>query len=104
MPQPKRAPAKKPPPLTPPKTPAAKTTAPRKVSRAEAAKAVADLKAKPRKGSWRGVQFDLPPMLPATFAFDVGEMMADDGLDFGLIHNLMVGVVGADAWRAMRAK
>lgn len=104
MPQPKQAAAKKPPPLTPPKAPAAKTNGARKISRTEAAKAIADLKAEPRKGSWRGVQFDLPPMLPATFAFDVGEMMADEGLDFGLVHNLMVSIVGADAWRAMRAK
>lgn len=96
----------KPAPLQPPKPRAAKKNGatPRKVSRAEASKAVADLKDKPRKGVFRGVEFELPAMLPASFVFDIGEMMADGGIDFGLIHRLMVGVITPESWRLVRDK
>lgn len=88
-------------PLEPPKS-KKNGAAPRKVSRAEASKAIADIKNEQRFGTFRGVQFKLPASLPATFIFDVGEMQAGDGTDFSVVHRLMVGVLGAESWRAVR--
>lgn len=90
MPQPKKAPAKRP---------------ARKPTRAQAEKAIAELKDKPRTGDFRGVKLTLPAQLPATFIFDVAEMQADeDGTDFAVVHRLMVGMLGDKQWRAMRLK
>lgn len=99
MPQPKKAAA-----ATKPRPAKSNGSGPRKVSRAEAQKAIADLKDKPRNGEFRGVKFELPSTLPASFVFDVGEMMDDGGIDFGLVHRLMTGVLGAETWRQIRDK
>lgn len=78
--------------------------APRKVTRAQAQKAIAELKDKPKTGEFRGVRFTLPPKLHASFLFDVGEMQAGDGTDFSAVHRLMVGFLGVEQWRAVRDK
>ena len=97
MPQPKKTAVK----------PAAKRNGagPRKVSRAEAQKAIAEMKDTPPVGDFRGVKLTLPAKLPATFIFDVAEMQADeDGTDLAVMHRLMVGLLGDDQWRAVRRK
>lgn len=86
------------------KTPTKNGAAPRRVPRAEAQKAIADMRERDRVADFRGVKFTLPPKLPATFIFDVGEMQAGDGTDFGAVHRLMVGLLGAEQWRNVRDK
>lgn len=104
MAQPKRAAAKVPPPS--PKRPAAKKPPARKVPRAEAAKAVAEIKdaEKPRTGSFRGVPLTLPPVLPASFAFDCMEIGEAEGSTMTDIRAIIVGLVGVDQWKQVRAK
>lgn len=102
MPQPK-----KPAPLTPPpKRKPAVRKPPAKVSRAAAAKAVADMKDKPKKGDFRGIALTLPAQMPAVFVFDVAEAeeALRDGQGFGPLRRLMIGFIGEDQWRAVRQK
>lgn len=76
-----------------------------KPTRAQAAKAIAEMKSKPRTGEFRGVKLTLPDQLPATFVFDIAEMQADEtGTDFAVVHRLMVSLLGDEQWRAMRRK
>src|SRR4051812_6175469 len=80
-------------------------SSPKKPTRAQAAKAIAEMKDKPRTGDFRGVKLTLPAQLPATFIFDVAEMQADEtGTDFAVVHRLMVSLLGDEQWRAMRRK
>lgn len=83
-----------------------KRAAPRKVPRAEAEKAVAEIKnpAKPRIGSFRGIELTLPPTLPASFAFDCMEIGEGDGSTLTDMRALVVGLVGADAWKLVLDK
>jgi hypothetical protein len=95
---------------TPPENsarPKTKKAPPRKPARAAAEKAVAEMKQtprKPRKGDFRGVEFTVPADVPASLSFDLAEITADGGIDFGELRNLMVTLMGAEAWRAVRRK
>jgi hypothetical protein len=104
MPQSKRAAASEPPPLTPPAP--KRATRARKVTRAEAEKAVQEIKNpdKPRVGTFRGIELTLPPVLPASFAFDAMEIGEGDASTLTDIRGLIVGLVGLDQWRLIREK
>lgn len=73
-------------------------------TRAQAQKAIAELNDKPRSAEFRGLKLTLPAQMPATFVFDIAEMQAGDGTDFGVMHRLMVGFLGAEQWRQVRDK
>ncbi len=74
-------------------------------TRAQAEKAIADMKVKERTGDFRGITLTLPAQLPATFIFDVAEMQAEeDETDFAVVHNMMVGLLGREQWSAVRRK
>lgn len=74
-------------------------------TRAQAEKAIAEMRDKPPTGDFRGITLTLPAQLPATFIFDVAEMQADDDeTDFAVVHNMMVGLLGREQWSAVRRK
>lgn len=86
--------------------PTAKKTPPRKIPRAEAAKAVAEIKNpdKPRVGTFRGIELTLPPVLPASFAFDCMEIDESGRSTLTDVRAIIVGLVGVDQWRQIREK
>jgi hypothetical protein len=59
---------------------------------------------KPRTGTFRGIALTLPPVLPASFAFDAMEIGEGDGSTLTDIRGLVVGLVGLDQWRLIREK
>ncbi len=77
---------------------------PRKVTRAEAEKAVAEIKDGPKAGDFRGIALTLPPVLPASFAFDALEIEVSGGMALKDVRSVLVGLVGEDQWRAIREK
>lgn len=90
---------------SPPKPAARKNGTAKQPTRAQAEKAIAEMRDKPRSGDFRGIALTLPAQLPATFIFDVAEMQAeDDETDFAVVHNMMVGLLGREQWGAVRRK
>lgn len=106
MAEPKRAATGESSPIKASKPRAAKKPAARKVPRAEAAKAVAEVKDpdNPRVGSFRGVPLTLPAVLPASFAFDCMEIGESDASTMTDIRSIIVGLVGRDQWKLVRDK
>jgi hypothetical protein len=92
-------------PTTPKKAPAKKNGAtPKRVSRAAAEKAVAEIKNGPQHSDFRGIRLTLPPTLPASFAFDALEIEEAGGMELKDIRRLLVGLLGEDQWRTIREK
>lgn len=89
--------------------PAAKKPAPRaapkkRVSREEARKAVEEIKAPSKHAVFRDIKLVLPPVLPASFAFDSIEIEATGGMHLGDIRRLIVGILGEQQWATVRQK
>ncbi len=74
------------------------------MTRAEAAKAIVEIKAERKRGTFRGITLDLPPVLPASFAFDAIEIEASGGMELGDVRRLLVSLIGTDQWRTLRDK
>ncbi|MGZ6587106.1 MAG: hypothetical protein ACXVHX_22685 [Solirubrobacteraceae bacterium] len=68
-----------------------------------AATAAAEVNDEPKVGLFRGVEFTLPPKLPATVALDIAEMQAG-GDNLGSLWRLMSGVLGTGQMRRLRDK
>src|SRR5688572_21242141 len=77
---------------------------PRKVTRADAEIKDGPDKPKPKSGDFRGVPLTLPPVLPASFAFDALEIEVAGGMELKNIRHLLVGLVGEEQWQAIREK
>lgn len=56
------------------------------------------------ESEFRGVAFTLPPSLPASILFDIEEIKANQGAQFEELREMIVGLIGVDAWRAVRRK